>query len=148
MFGFKKKFHPIAEYEESWTVKQGTYDGAPILIRIQSGLKKAVGHPEYPFQMGVAVPLLKPSETGMPDRDEISLLDPIEDRLVEVLGSQGAVLTAVVTTGKMREFVFYAREWKPEELDQMVKQVEAEVGSHRIQFIMRHDPDWAVYDSF
>jgi hypothetical protein len=148
MFGFKKKFLPIDQYPDTWTLKAGTDQGLPIIVRTRTGFQQAAGHPEYPFQIGVAVPLLDPTENGLPGKREMAVLDKVETKLVEVLSREGAVLVLVITTGRMREFVFYARDWRPEELDLAVQSISSETIPHEIQFIMQHDPTWSAYKAY
>jgi hypothetical protein len=146
MFRSKKKFKPIRDYPDTWDVAQAVDDGMPIFVRIRSPLKDAIGHPDYPYQIGVAVPLLNPTSNGLPTKEEAQSLGAIEDKLAETLTN--SVLTIVITWKSMREFVFYEKEWKPEAIEAQVKLVNKEHSEHHLQFIMKHDPSWATFKSY
>lgn len=143
MFQRFKKYRPINEYLDEWIVTQGQNDGKPMLVRLKISLKDAIGHPDYKYQVGVAVPLISPTTDGLVKDNEAEVLTKIEDSLCDTLVN--CVLSAVITTNGMREFVFYAPEWKPEELDAQVKAVEAKQKTHQLQFMMQQDPGWSTF---
>jgi hypothetical protein len=129
---------------DTWSVLKGRYEGAPMMIRIRTGVEPAVGHPDFGVQIGIAVPFNVPQEDGLPTPEEGAQLDAIEDRLQQELETtRRAALVAVITTGAMREFVFYAqsadwvRAWAGAFIDS--------VDSHEIQVMSRPDQDWSVY---
>ncbi len=149
MFGFfkKKEFKDISQYPDTWTIGQAVREGKPIFIRTRSGLNDAVGHPNYPFQIGVAVPLLTPTKDGLTTNEEAEVLGKIEDNLNQTLSQKSeAVEAMVITTNGMREFMFYASEWKPEYFEKEVKSVEPM--GHELQFMMQHDPKWKTFQQF
>ncbi len=89
--------------------------GKPLIARINASVDGFRGHPELTYQVGVAIPLKLPDENGMPQPEEAEELNQIEDLVFEILEVQSrSVLVAVITTGGMREFVFYAVD--PEEV--------------------------------
>jgi hypothetical protein len=145
MFG-NKKIKPLSDYPETWDIAEGIDGDNPIFIRTRSLIKEAVGHPEYPFQIGVAVPLKHPTPDGLPTNQEAHLLNDIEDKLTKVLTT--SVLVMIITTSGMREFVFYEKTWRPEELEAQVKSVNKEHPDHQLQFIMKHDPNWSIIKPF
>lgn len=146
---FKKTFKNILEYPDTWSVLTGENEGNPLTIRFRAGAKEAVGHPEYPFQIGVAVPLLRPNEQKLPEFDESVQLDLIEGRLVSsLLEGNETFFVMVVTTTSMREFVFYAKEWKPEYFENKVREVEKSTATHQLQFMMKPDENWETFKFF
>src|SRR6185295_16075581 len=109
------KLKKISDYPDSWTIAKGLMENKPIFVRYKDSLVEAVGHPNYPFQIGVAVPLINPTEDGLAIDSEASELDSIEDALEKSFGeNQQAIHVITITFNGMREFVFYAAEWKPE----------------------------------
>ncbi|HET9410041.1 MAG TPA: DUF695 domain-containing protein [Candidatus Sulfotelmatobacter sp.] len=148
MFNFlTKKFKDIKSYPDTWSVSKGMREGKPIFVRFREGLREAVGHPEYPFQIGIAVPLLHPTEDGLTTDSEAQELGKIEDALNEriVRGGSG-IFALTITYNGMREFVFYAKEWKPESFEQEVKSINA--GPHKLQFMMQRDSKWDTFKRF
>ncbi|HTC95995.1 MAG TPA: DUF695 domain-containing protein [Terriglobales bacterium] len=148
MFNFSpRKFKDIRSYPDTWSVGKGTLEGKLIFTRFREGLKEAVGHPEYPFQIGIAVPLLHPTEDGLPTNSEAQELGKIEDALNDKIAIDGSgIFVLIITYNGMREFVFYTKEWKPESFEQEVKSINAD--PHKLQFMMQHDPKWDAIKRF
>ena len=117
-----------------------------MIVRLRSGVRRAAGHKDFAVQIGVAVPLNDPSSDGLPTADESQQLGAIEERLSKDLEEpRRAVLTAVITTSGMREFVLYTgskgwiRDW--------TERFQAETATHQIQVMSQPDPKWSVYRS-
>ncbi|BDD84230.1 hypothetical protein TPB0596_39930 [Tsukamurella pulmonis] len=146
LFG-RKKFKPLADYSDEWAVMRGDYNDNPLFVRIRTSLSDAVGHPDYPVQVGVAVPLTHPDENGLPTSVESEQLTGIEDALVHSLTGL-AELAAVLTTSGMREFVFYAPEAAPDVICERVTGLSTSCASHTLQLSIQHDPSWNVFTGF
>jgi len=130
--------------QDNWSVSQGTYGGKPLIVRVNRGVEQAVGHPEFDHQVGIAVPLHSPDANGFPGPDESGQLDAIEDLLLTSLGAhRQCIFVAAISTGGMREFVFYTSE--PEATQKALAELEASGGTHRLQHVIQKDPDWNVY---
>ena len=73
MLGFsKKEFRPLSEYpKDSWSVLE--QKDAGLIIRMNDGPKEAVGHPDYPVKMGVAVPV-QLYKVSTPAADQAAIL--------------------------------------------------------------------------
>ena len=144
----KKVYRAIEEYPDTWGVARGTRGGKPVFVRFRSGLKEAVGHTSYPFQIGVAVQLAEPTRDGLTTADEAARLASLEDALDSAFSGNGeAVFAIAVTTAGVRELVFYAKEWKPKYFEEKVARSGAATG-YQPQFIMRADRDWEAYRAF
>lgn len=148
MWPFSKKFPSIDELpQDDWAVGTGDYEGQPIVVRLNNAARKMIGNPEYPDQVGVAIPANAPGEDGMPVEPETSVLGDIEDKLVQRLGVGGqALLTAVISGRGMREFVFYSSDAAATR--KKVMQVNTMTDSHELQVNVEHDPKWRIYKSF
>lgn len=131
----------------SWVVGQGEYDGNPLVVRKNVDAAALVGTAKFPLRFGVAVRLRAPDARGMPTEVELRELARIEDLLVDRLhAQQTAVVVLVITTGGMREFVFYtgSSAWA----QKVVEDVQGEIVSHRLQTSWAIDPAWTVYEHF
>jgi hypothetical protein len=148
MFKFlRKKNKDIKNYRDTWSVKTGILDGKPIFFRFREELKDLLNYKQYPFQVGVAVPLKNPTEDGLIVDTENYELNRIEDLLKENLCADDSVVFVMAITHKgMREFVYYAKKWEPEILEKKVKSVN--YNSYKLQFIMQHDPKWDILKPF
>jgi hypothetical protein len=144
---FKKAMGSPFDTPDEWAVLRGNYEGRPMLVRVNVALRALAGHPDYGTQIGVDVPLNSPRDDGFPTPEEDQQLGAIQDRLQQELeATKRAVLTAVITTSGMREFVFYAatREW----IEEWAPRFDHAVDSHTVQVIAQSDPDWSVYWQF
>jgi hypothetical protein len=130
---------------DSWSVSCGTSNGKPLFVRVNMSANANVADPQFPFRLGIAVPLRVPDQNGFPQADESNELNLIEDRLAEALGGTGR-LVLVITTSGMREFVSYVR--SAEEGKQVFAKVRSESPAHKIQFYVRADPKWSAYGQF
>jgi hypothetical protein len=145
---FKKKFKDMPSYSDRWSMLQGIDEGKIIFIRARN-IQDAVGHPEYPFQIGVAIPLKQPTGAGLPNPQESEALRLIEDKLIPALTKDDeTVFVMALTTHGMREFVFYAKEWKPEFFEEKVNEVEKSSAPYELQYMMKHDPNWESYATY
>jgi len=126
---------------EKWSVGQGAYEGRPLITRFNMGLKPFVGDPEYPNQLGIAVPFKDRTADGLPTAAEIEELNSIEDEIAKRLtvGNE-SVLAGVITTNNMREFVLYTSDAKA--ATAKAEKLRKDVTTHRIQFEMHVDPGW------
>lgn len=143
----RKLFKNMSEYPDVWAVGHADREGEAMFVRFRLGLKEAIGHPEYPYQIGIAIPLLSPNELGLVTDDEAEVLYRIEDRLTEALTlNDEAVFALALTSGGMREFIFYAKQSSPEALEVKVKALHSE--GHELQFMMKEDAQWSTYTEF
>ena len=147
MWPFKKKtFPPRSELTltDSWDVCHGTDSGKPLILRINRGVGSAVRHPEFRHQVGVATLLREPDTNGFPSPAEQQELEQLEDRLIQLLaGERETIHVATLTTGGMREFVFYTA--NPQAVQNKVEHLIEETDGRVIQGIVQYDPHWKVY---
>lgn len=142
-----KKFLAISEYPDVWGLAQAEREGKPLFLRYRKGLEDAVGHSDYPFQIGVAVPLLDPTEDGLTKDVEAKELQKFEEKLDDVLSENSEGVEAlIITYNGMREFVFYVKERKPEYYQQKVESIDA--GNHKPQFMIQPDQKWETFQQF
>lgn len=136
--------HPRDIGESNWAVAEGEMDGAPVIVRFNTSMAAAVGHPEHTIRVGVAVPLRNPDPGGLPTFEESEQLNEIEDEIDRLVGDR-AVMVAVVTTGEMREFVLYtgSGDW----IAKFDGDLQAAAGDHEVQVMAQRDPEWTVYSS-
>ena len=149
MWRFKRKHPDIPEagVDQSWSFFQGEHDGKPLIARANVALKPFAGHPRYSHQVGVAVPLHTPDENGFPAAEEAAELGDIEDQICSELeiGNE-SLFAAVITTGGMREFVFYTS--NPQVVEAKLRNLREIINSHTIQGMIRPDGHWDVYREF
>lgn len=118
-----------------------------MILRINHGVAQAVGHPDFAHQVGVAIPFRDADESGFPGPLESNELAQIEDDLASALEANRLCLYAAsITTGGMREFVFYTSD--PDQTRALIETYTKTITGHELQLIIRPDPKWDVYKSF
>lgn len=143
----KESALPHLTGDGDWAMLEGESDGRPMLVRRNGTPAEYAGHPELAFRLGVAVPFVRPDESGFPDADETEAVNEIEDGLVDYLeSSQGGVLTLVITTSGMREFVCYVR--SVDEGEAAAQAATAASDGHEVQYYVEEDPEWEIYAQF
>jgi hypothetical protein len=145
---FKKRSKQDSMFDnERWAVGMIEYDGYPIILRINTGLKPFVGTSDHTLRISFAMPFKHANPGGMPDIEENMLFDQFEERILAVLKSRGSVVQAItITTGTAKEHVFYAQP----ELDVKAahEQLMQEITSHELQCIADIEEDWATYKTW
>jgi hypothetical protein len=115
-----------------------------MFVRSNTGYREFGSVPGYEHQVGIAVPLKKAETTGLPSPTEDALLGEVEDVICSSLEEHAeSLLVAVITTGGMREFVFYTRE--PQRVQRRFEQLRNRITSHEIQLMIQSDRTWRIY---
>ena len=146
---FRRRYPKKEELElgESWSFSKGRHGSDPLIVRVNRGVAAAIGHPEYSHQVGVAVPLRAPDDHGFPGSEESEELAALEEMLVSRLcDDRQSIFVAALSTGGMREFVFYTSD--PARTHASLEELAREVTSHQVQHIIQPDPRWRVYRRF
>jgi len=139
----KKKYLPIIEYPESWSIIKETPN--PILIRINMGYKDAVGHPDYPIKMGIAIPVQVHDETIMNIKGEI------EDILDDVLLKKGdGALVAIITGLEGQKFIEFLSYTKRGGIDfaKIHQDLKEKFKEYEVQMYANNDVKWEAFKSF
>ena len=137
----------ISSEDHRWGVAEGAYDGAPLIVRFNSSAKEWLGHKALAIKLGFAVPLNAPNEGGLPDPDENPQLNDVEDVIVrEVEAGATGILALVLTTGTMREFVFYITAGA--DIGAIHAAIQEGVSTHEVQCIGITDPKWDTYTEY
>jgi hypothetical protein len=137
----------ISSERHRWTVGKATHGGAPLLLRVNGTAREWLGHPDLPVRVGFAVPLNEPRDGGLPTPEENDQLGDIEDVVrAEVEERSAGVHALVLTTGRMREWVFYLAEGA--DIGAIHTAVRGRVRSHQVQCKAVIDPDWDSYTRF
>ena len=118
-----------------------------MVVRTNESAKGLMGHTDYKHRVGFAVPLKAPNDAGLPQGDEVGLLDEVEDALADILeAEQNSLMVLVVSTSGMREFVFYTR--TPSQIEGYAQSVQQNFAEYELQFYVEADPDWELFKSF
>ena len=143
MFGFsKKEFRPLAEYpKDSWSVLE--QKDAGLIVRINNGLREAIGHPDYPVKMGIAVPVKKSQ-----GEETFNKKDQLEKKIAETLGSNGIVTCVINGMKEPQFFEFLTYTKNGFDLNSIGKSLDDKFPDLGIQMYAKLDPKWEAYKSF
>lgn len=139
----KKEYKSLDSYADIWSVRETKLEGDEFLIRVCVGLKEAIGHPDYPYQVGIAVPLNWKTESGIVSKLESAPLNEIEMEIEKKILTKGTRFVAVLTGRNMREFIFYTSE--PKVVEENIRQLKIKIKSHELQSVVQDDPEWNTY---
>ncbi|HEY8780936.1 MAG TPA: hypothetical protein VIM16_04910 [Mucilaginibacter sp.] len=139
----KKKFLPILEYPESWSI----IEEAPnlTLVRINMGYKDAMGHPDYPIKMGIAIPVEVHDESTMKIKGEI------EDILNDILLKKGdGALVAIITGLEGQKFIEFLSYTKRGGINfaKIHQDLKDKFKDYEIQMYANNDVKWEAFKSF
>jgi len=146
---FAKKYPPKNEMKivEKWAIATGRMNNSLMFIRFNQGLREIAGHPDYPFQVGIAIPLEDMNEHGMPTRLEQKLFNDIENKIFDELAGDNELLLAnILTFPGVREFSLYAGD--PKLVEARFMELRNSISSHELQLSIQVDKDWKVYKGF
>jgi hypothetical protein len=139
----KKKFLPIREYPESWAIIEELPN--PTLVRINMGYKDAIGHPDYPIKMGIAIPVEVHDETTM------KIKSAIEDILNDILVKKGdGALVAIITGLEGQKFIEFLSYTKRGGIDfaKIHQDLKDKFKDYEVQMYANNDVKWEAFKSF
>lgn len=149
MLGFGTKKPPALDRfpTENWVVAKAQSAEAPVILRINSGARKYIAHPELPMRLGVTVGFNAPTEHGFCTPEEGEQLSQIEDRLTADLLKDGIGFPVlVVTTGGRREYIFYVCD--EQGACAIVDKARAGTTTHTLKYGLERDADWSYFKQF
>ena len=147
---FSKKHRELTippDEEQLWSVAQGETEGGLLLVRYNESAGELAGHPGLPIKLGFALPLNHPDKGGLPDAEENGQLLAIEDVILgQVLSATTGIHALTLTTGLMKEFVFYIAPGA--DIAKLHADLREAVTSHDVQCIAVEEPGWDTYRDF
>ena len=122
-------------------VTTGQRDGTPMFVRSHTGYREFKGVTGYEHQIAIAVPLRDPDANGLPKSAENEELNAIEDAICPLLeAANESLFVAAVTTGGMREFIFYSK--SPDQVQAKFQQLRNKITDHKLQLKVQPDKEW------
>jgi len=141
----------LEDIEQLWSVGKVSYSWGPLIVRYSVTAQNWLKHPMLPVKLGFAIPLNYPNKGGLPHPEENRELDLAEGIICqEVLSRFNGIYTLALTTGKMKEFVFYIpfENNINSKVSEIHKIVDKEVKTHEVQCMAKKDPEWTSYIEF
>lgn len=144
MFNFLKKrdYLSITDYPESWSVLEAKLNHIPVIIRINLGYEKAIGHPEYPIKLGISIPIKEHNK----DIEELKY--DIEEYLHEFFSrGQDGVLVAIISglgNEKFIEFLSYTGNHNID-FERLHTDLNKKFKNYDIQMYAENEPKWQTF---
>jgi hypothetical protein len=131
-----------------WQLSQSTNPNSPrLILRLNKTAAEFVGHPHYPFQFYLTVPITAPKPDGLPARPEHDALAELEQTACNTLEQANeSLLVAVVTTEAKKDMIFYTSD--PEQAEIKISKLRKTFPSYHLDFEAQRDPTWRVYKNF
>lgn len=140
---FKKAYRPLSEYPENWSVLEEKSQG--LIVRINTGLKEAAGHPDYPIKVGVAIPISNKDGNELGD-----FKNAVEDLINKLLSNNesGALVAAItaMTGERFVEFLSYAK--KDLDFGAFHQELRNAFPAENVQMYAKQENSWGTYRSF
>lgn len=96
---------------DKWAALQGAIDSRPIFVSVNLAIKP-VDYMLFDQHVEIAIPIVNPTEEGLPTKKELDRLDAVEDRLLELLGGH-SVYIGRETHNATRTLHFHVMEGGP-----------------------------------
>lgn len=137
-------YKDINSYPDEWIgATANDTERGHLILRINSGIKEAVGHPEYPIRMGIAIPL-------NPELVKDPILYSLEDAIEETLKEDTQGILTVSITGMnepmFRELLYYTKD--SIDFATLHKELKDKFPQLEIQMYAEMDPAWDGYKGF
>jgi hypothetical protein len=127
--------------------KRETSEGHLAYIRGNTALRALKERQRFPYRAGFAVAFRNPNAYGLPGTDEASELTGVENEIDRAMsGKRLGFLSLVISTGGMREYVFYTN--RPDDVRKLIKKMGGKVQGREFRSYVVADPGWDVYFKF
>jgi len=135
-----------ATIKDQWSVFQGNHDGMPSFFRLNTGVESMIGDRAYSFRIGIAVPLKRPQENGLPSEEENVYVNQIEDEIFTFFDKElRGFVCVIIATGGMKEFMMYS---KIENIEELIGELKSKFPEYDFQHYVVKDENWDGYKGF
>lgn len=126
-----------------WAVAEGTHNNLPLMIRFRSNLTSELDISNHPQLIQVYWNYSK-HESGMPSSGDSQHMEIFENRLVYALENDlTGILVAVITTGGVREWVYYTKSL--DAFAERLHNMPQESAPYPIEIETDNDPAWEYF---
>ncbi|MBL8683186.1 MAG: DUF695 domain-containing protein [Myxococcales bacterium] len=130
---------------ERWTLLEGSIDGAPIFVLVNTAIKR-VDHLLLDMHVEVVIPLAEPTEEGLTISKEADVLNAMQDELDALLGDEAIHVARETTRGK-RILHYHVMEGGPAAalFERWRSRYDGRDGhAYAIEVLFSNDPQWDV----
>ena len=127
--------------EDSWAIAEGDHEGKPVLVRFRHKLRNVTDVSGYPQLLQITWPYEEADESGMPEAEDSNAMELFEEHMIAAFEhDQHAVLTAVITTDGVRQWIIYTGDL--EECGKRLSAMPHEQDEYPIELVADDDPEW------
>jgi len=127
---------------DQWVVGKGERDGRPIFVTFNAALKE---HALFDTHVWVTIPIAKPNDEGLTEKDEADVLNDMEDALVEALDDDGILLGRETWNGR-RTIHVHVMEGGP--AGGVIEAWKKRYPNYAIDVGVERDPTWSKLDDW
>lgn len=125
---------------ERWSLLKGVFDGAPLFVLLNTAIKR-VDHLLFDTHVTISIGIRNATPEGLVTDEEASVLNAMEDALVDALARE-AVFIARVTTRGQRVLHFHVMEGGPSAA--VIARWRERHSEYRIDVDVERDPRWEI----
>lgn len=126
-----------------WAVAEGTHNNLPLMIRFRSNLTSELDISNHPQLIQIYWNYSK-HDSGMPSSVDSQHMEIFENRLVDALENDlTGILVAVITTGGVREWVYYTKSL--DAFAERLHNMPQESAPYPIEIDTDNDPEWEYF---
>lgn len=144
LFGKKTNNTKDWNITDQWLILDGENAGYPMIIRLNTGVKEIVGHPLFPYRIGIAIPLKHPQENGLPIHEEQQYFYQIEEEIYNLFqNNDEAFVCILITTSNFKEYVMYSK--TNQKIKQKIHALKSKFPEYDFQHYVQKDKNWDMY---
>lgn len=127
--------------EDAWAVAEGTHEDKLVLVRFRHNFRQVLDFEGYHLLLQITWPFFEVDPSGMPGVEDAEAMEQFEQRLLVAYEHDfHAVLTAVITTNGVRQWLFYTSDL--EECGDRLTEMPQEAEPYPIELVADEDPEW------
>lgn len=133
--------------QEEWSVNEGDNNGKPIFVRVNNWCSTIISKRVFVYRLGIAIKFKEKQMNGLLHRDEVGIFNLIEDDIFEIFQNKNfGVVSLIVTTNNMREFVLYLT--SNNKVEEKILVLKKKYKEYEFQFYLEEDANWKLYNEF
>jgi hypothetical protein len=132
-----------ANLQGNWFDVEGTTKGHVLRAKLNGDLRDKIGDAHYPYQVTVSESFTPVPPDGLPGKEDQAKLDKAKEALKALEQDKQGYLAIVITTGGMKQFIFYSAD--AVRAAQTVGEIQKANPEFEFQVAMEPDKNWSLY---
>jgi Family of unknown function (DUF695) len=127
----------------NWFDVEGVTKGQVLRAKLNGDLRDKIADKNYPYQVTISQAFTPVPPDGLPSKEEQAKLDKAKEALKSLEQDKQAYLAIVITTGGMKQFIFYSSD--AVRTAQGVAQIQSTSPDFEFQVSVEPDRNWSLY---